>query len=62
MEYWNIGILGLYCIALKNLMIHEINQPWIEKILTVVLKSSGHGEIMKIDPKITYPNTEVVRF
>jgi len=43
-------------------MIHEINQPWIEKILTVVLESSGHGEIMKIDPKITYPNTEVVRF
>jgi hypothetical protein len=23
MESWNIGMLGLYCIAFKNIMIHE---------------------------------------
>jgi hypothetical protein len=44
MERWNTGILGLYCIALKNIMIHEINQSWIEKISIAVLKSSGFGK------------------
>ena len=29
MEQWNTGILGLFCIALKNIRIHEINQSWI---------------------------------
>jgi len=51
MEQWNDGILGLYWIALKNIMIHEINQSWIEKTSTV-----------KIDPKSLDPNTEVMRF
>jgi hypothetical protein len=32
MEYWKIG--SQCCIALKNIMIHEINQPWIEKTST----------------------------
>ena len=44
MERWNTGILGIYCIALKNIMIHEINPSWIEKISTEVLKSSGSGK------------------
>jgi hypothetical protein len=44
MEEWNTGILGLDCIALKNIMIHEINQSWIEKTSTAVLKSSGFGK------------------
>jgi hypothetical protein len=48
MEQWNTGILGLFCIALKNIMIHEINQ--------------FHGETIKIDPKSLDPNTEVMRF
>ena len=39
MEQWNTGILGLFCIALKNIMIHEINQSWIEKTSTEDLKS-----------------------
>jgi hypothetical protein len=34
MEQWNTGIFGLFCIALKNIMIHEINQSWIGKTLT----------------------------
>jgi hypothetical protein len=44
MERWNPGILGLYCIALKNIMMHEINLSWIEKTSTEVLKSSGFGK------------------
>jgi hypothetical protein len=31
MDRWDTGILGQYCFALKNIMIHEINQAWIEK-------------------------------
>jgi hypothetical protein len=37
LERWNTGILGLYYIALKNIMIHEINQSWIEKTLLQTL-------------------------
>jgi hypothetical protein len=32
MEYWNIGSPS--GIALKNIMIHEINPSWIEKTST----------------------------
>jgi hypothetical protein len=39
MEKWNTGILGLFCIALKNIMIDEINRSWIEKRSTGDLKS-----------------------
>jgi hypothetical protein len=44
MEQWNTGILGLFCIALKNIVIHEINQSWIEKTSTEDLQSSGFGK------------------
>ncbi len=35
MERWNTGILGLYCIALKNIMIHEIE-------ITLMLRPAPH--------------------
>jgi hypothetical protein len=38
MEQWNTGILGLFCIALKNNMIYRINPSWIEKTSIEVLK------------------------
>jgi hypothetical protein len=41
MEKWNTGILGIECIELKNIMFHEINPSWIEKILTAALKAQG---------------------
>jgi len=28
LEYWNTGMLGLFCIALKKNMIYEINPSW----------------------------------
>jgi len=31
MERWNTGTLGLYYIALKNIMIHEINKSMNRK-------------------------------
>jgi hypothetical protein len=41
MEKWHTGISGLFCIALKNIMIDEINQSWIEKTSAEDLKAKG---------------------
>jgi hypothetical protein len=38
MECLNNEILGLYCIVLKNIMIHEINQSWIQQISTEIMR------------------------
>jgi len=46
MEYWNDGILGFYSIPLKNITIHEISKPWIEKTSTEGLKSLGFGKTL----------------
>jgi len=53
MQHWHTGILGLFCIALENIVIHGINQSWIEKTST---------EGLKIDPKSFDSNTEGMRF
>jgi len=55
LEGWNVG---LFFTLLRNPMIFEINALCIEKILIEVL----YGEIVKIDPKNLYSNTEVIRF
>lgn len=45
MERWNIGILDLYDILLNNIVIHEINLSWYEKILIEAIKNSEFGKI-----------------
>jgi len=44
MEYWArseaLALYWVFCTALKNIMIYEMNASWIEKRLTESLKSS----------------------